>query len=70
MLVLNGSKLFDKVMVFLKEFFEKGNFEKKKIADDKRTCKIAEHAKTRLNACQQNMIGQHHSNDKLVEHWK
>ena len=32
---LSGSNLFDILMVFLKEFFQKVYFEKKKSADDK-----------------------------------
>ena len=39
---LTGSKLFDTLMVSLKEFFgEKNDFEKKS-ADDKKACKITQ----------------------------
>ena len=37
----SGSKLFDILMVFLKEFFQKNNFEKKS-ADDKKAWKITQ----------------------------
>ena len=40
----SGSKLFDTLIVFLKEFFEKNHFEKKSV-DDKSTSKITQHAK-------------------------
>ena len=36
-----GFKLFDTLIVFMKEFFEKVDFEKKS-ADDEKTCKIAQ----------------------------
>ena len=41
----SGSKLFDTLMVFLKDFFENGDFEKisKK---DKKAWKITQHAKS------------------------
>ena len=39
----SGSKLFDILMVFLKEFFWKINFEKKS-ADDKKARKITQYA--------------------------
>ena len=39
----SGSKLFDILMVFLKEFFQKVNFEKK-TADDKKAWKITQNA--------------------------
>ena len=39
----SGSKLFDILMVFLKEFFQKVNFETKS-ADDKKARKITQYA--------------------------
>ena len=39
----SGSKLFDILMVFLKEIFQKVNFEKKS-ADDKKAWKITQYA--------------------------
>ena len=39
----SGSKLFDILIVFLKDFFQKVNFEKK-TADDKKAGKITQHA--------------------------
>ena len=37
---LSGSKLFDTLIVFLKDIFEKLNFEEKKSADNRKACKI------------------------------
>ena len=43
----SGSKLFDTLKVFLKVFFfEKVNLKKKKSTDDKKACKITQHAKS------------------------
>ena len=39
------TKLLDTLMVFLKDFFEKVDF-KEKSADDKKACKITQHAKS------------------------
>ena len=39
------SKPFDSLIVFLRDFFEKVNFEKKSTEETK-TCKIAQHAKS------------------------
>ena len=41
----SGSKLFDTLMVFLKDVFEKVNFNKKS-TEDKKACKITQHAKS------------------------
>ena len=41
----SGSKLFDNLMVFPKDFFENINFEKK-LADNKAACKVTQHAKS------------------------
>ena len=38
----SGSKLFDTLKVFLKEFFQKDDFEKKSADDKKKTCKTTQ----------------------------
>ena len=40
----SGSKMFDILMVFLKDFFEKKK--KKKSTEDRKACKIIQHAKS------------------------
>ena len=41
MLCLSGSKLFDILMVFVKEFFSK-KVDLNKVADDQKECKISQ----------------------------
>ena len=42
----SGSRLLDTLMVFLKEFFKKVNFEKKSADDRRKAWKITQHAKS------------------------
>ena len=46
--LIYGTKLFDTLIVFLKDFFEKDSFEKKKnSADDIKSIEITQHTKSK-----------------------